>query len=372
MDVDAYGVVDSFQTEYVVSEDPSLTFYQYEALLAYATDLFCAAGLPDEKARSVAWVLVEADLIGHTTHGLALVPTYLDALRQGTMAADGEPEVLSDNGSCMAWQGHNLPGGWLTLKALDLCISRVAKHGVVTCALAGGHHIGALAVYMKRATDLGLMAIVASSTPSAKGVAPHGGTQPLFTPNPLAAGIPTNDEPIVLDISASITTMNQAKQLEKAGQKFPHSWAIDNQGVPTDDPAVVVSQGGTLLPVGGIDHGHKGYSMALLVEAMTQGLSGVGRADAPTGTYTSVFIQVLDPAAFGGSAAYMRQTSWLAQACRDNPPRPGIDSVRVPGDRAAQHRNQSLQTGVPLSPAIVTNLVAASEQLGISLPVPLG
>ncbi len=353
-------------------ENTSLKSYQYEALLAHAIDLFRAAGLSEEKARGVAWVLVEADLIGHTTHGLALVPTYLDALRQGTMARTGEPEILADSGACMAWRGNKLPGGWLTLKAVDMCIARAATHGVVTCAIAGGHHIGALAVYMKRATDLGLMAMVASSTPSAKGVAPHGGTQSLFTPNPLAAGIPTDSDPIVLDISASITTLNQAKQLDKAGQKFPNRWAIDAKGMPTDDPAIVVSQGGTLLPVGGIDHGHKGYSMALLVEAMTQGLSGVGRADAPTGTYTSVFIQVLDPAAFAGGAAYTRQTSWLAQACRENPPRPGVDSVRVPGDRAALHRREALRVGVPLSQAIVANLEQASTRLGLAPPVPIG
>ena len=341
--------------------------YAYDELLAYARRLFMAAGLDEEKAAAVAWVLVESDVIGHTTHGLALVPTYLAALRQGTMAKEGEPEVVSDRGVCMAWKGHMLPGGWLALKALDLCMERAAVHGTATCVIAGSQHIGALAVYMQRATERGLMALVSCSTPSARGVAPYGGTRALYTPNPLAAGLPTDGDPIVLDISASITTLNYARQLERQGGRFPRPWALDAQGQPTDDPAEL-ARGGTLLPTGGLDHGHKGYSMALLVETLTQGLSGVSRADAPTGTYTSVFIQVLDPDAFGGRDAYLRQTSWLAQACRDNPPRLAGEPVRVPGDRAAAHRRVALREGVPLSQAIVDQLLTESEPLGVPLP----
>ena len=311
--------------------------YKYEDLIDYAERLFRAAGMEEDKARSVAWVLVEADVIGHATHGLALVPTYLTALSKGTMAPSGEPEVISDRGPSMAWRGNMLPGGWLVLKALDQCVERAAQYGTATCVIDNSQHIGALAVYMKRVTDLGMMAIISSSTSSAKGVAPYGGTKAVFTPNPLAAGMPTSGDPIVLDISASITTINHARQLHKNGGRFPQPWALTADGTPSDDPDVLVNQGGSLLPVGGMDHGHKGYSMALLVEAMTQGLGGVGRADGTTGTHTSVFIQVLDPAAFGGREGYVKQTDWLADTCRNNPPVPGGQPVRVPGDRAAVH-----------------------------------
>ncbi|WP_353172866.1 Ldh family oxidoreductase [Paracandidimonas soli] len=342
--------------------------YEYDALLDYAQRLFRAAGMEEDKARSVAWVLVEADLIGHATHGLALVPVYLDALRKGIMSPSGEPEVISDRGASMAWRGNMLPGGWLVLKALDLCVSRAANYGTATCVIDNSQHIGALAVYMKRVTDLGMMAIISSSTSSSRGVAPYGGTKPLFTPNPLAAGIPTSGDPIVLDISASITTINYARQLHKRGERFPQPWALSAGGEPSDDPDVLVNQGGSLLPVGGMDHGHKGYSMALLVEAMTQGLGGRGRADATTGTYTSVFIQVLDPAAFGGREGYVRQMDWLADACRSNPPVPGGKPVRVPGDRAAVNREEALRNGVPLRQSIVEPLLAASQQLGVEMP----
>ena len=140
----------------------------------------------------------------------------------------------------------------------------------------------------------------------------------------MAAGIPTSGDPILLDISASLTTNGLTGRLFKAGEKLPHPWVQDAQGNATDDPAVLFNEPkGTLLPLGGLDAGHKGYGLALLVEAFTAALAGFGRADPPEGWGATVFVQVLDPAAFGGSAGYVRQTDWLADACHAAKPRPG-------------------------------------------------
>jgi L-lactate dehydrogenase len=212
------------------------------------------------------------------------------------------------------------------------------------------------------------MIILASSTPSSAGVAPYGGTRALLTPNPLAAGIPTRGDPVLIDISASITTMNRARQLTLAGRMFPQPWALDAQGNPSDDPAAVVSRGGSLLPVGGLDHGHKGFGLAILVEALTQALAGFGRADRPTGSSVSVYLQVIDPDAFGGQDGFTRQSTFLADACRSSPPRPGVDGVRMPGERALALREAALAEGVPLSPEITTQL--ASRARGFGLPFP--
>lgn len=336
-------------------------------LLHLGSGLLAAAGLERQLAETVADVLVEADMMGHATHGLALIPTYLKALESGAMAASGEPETLRDEGACVTWDGARLPGAYLVQSAVDLACKRAAQSGSCTVSITNSYHMGALAVYLRRATDRGMMAIVASSTPSVDGVAPHGGTRGVMTPNPLAAGIPTGGDPILLDISSSITTRNKAAQYAAAGRKFPGRWAQDAAGNPTDDPQAMLD-GGTLLPVGGIDHGHKGYALGLLVEALTQGLSGVGRADRPTGTYTAAFVQVFNPAFFGGLEPFARNMAHLAQSCRDNPPRPGTAAVRVPGDQAARLRRRAAEKGVPLSGQVLAMLDAAASRLGVDLP----
>jgi len=334
---------------------------------SFARRLFVAAGLRADLAADVADVLIEADMMGHATHGLALVPIYLQALESGAMARDGEIEVLADLAACATWTCHRLPGATVTKRAMDLGIERAATHGTCTVAITDSYHMGALAVYLVRATQRGMMAILASSTPSSTGVAPYGGTVGIMTPNPIAAGIPTSGDPILLDISASITTRNKAMQYAAAGQRFPAAWAQDRDGTPTDDPNVL-AEGGTLLPVGGFDHGHKGYALGLMVEALTQGFSGVGRAGAPTGTYTSAFLQVFDPRLFAGADPFTRTTDHLTELCRSNPPRPGVDRVRVPGENAIRLRRAALESGVPLSAQIMQGLTEAAQQVGIEMP----
>ncbi len=334
----------------------SLPRYAIADLQAFATELLAAAGLPPDRAAAVAAILVEADLLGHSTHGLALLPWYLDAATSGAMTLAGDPQVIADRGACITWHGQRLPGAWLAAQALELAMQRVRDHGTVTVVIRECGHVGALATYMERAAAKGLVALMASSTPSVAGVAPYGSSQAVLTPNPIAAGLPTEHDPILLDISASITTINRARQLERQGLRFPAEWVLDKDGTPSADPAVLVKQGGSLMPVGGLDHGHKGYSLALLVEALTQGLSGFGRADRPTGTSVSLFLQVIDPAAFGGQADFTRQTQFVADACRAARPVPGGAPVRVPGDRAAAERRDALAHGVALQPSIVQGI----------------
>lgn len=342
--------------------------YDVRAMRDLAHTVFAAAGLAPQMIQSVVRSLIAADMMGHTTHGLAIAPWYLEEARSGAMALQGAPQVLSDRGACVAWNGNRLPGAWLIDQAINLALERITAHGVVTCTIANGYHTGALATYLPRLTEQGLMVVLACSGPAASGVAPFGGTRGLFTPNPLAAGMPSGGDPVLLDISCSITTIKRSTQVAQKGGRLPGPWVMDHQGHATDDPAVLMRGEGSLLPVGGLDHGHKGYAMALLVESLTQGLSGYGRRDGPTGTVMNTFLQVLDPAAFGGRSAFTDETDWLINACHSNPPRPGVDRVRVPGDQAMARQRAALADGVMLDQSVLDALAPYARACGLSLP----
>ncbi len=343
--------------------------YRSTDLVSFATALFEAAGLDADKAATVGALLVEADLMGHTTHGLQLAAAYLGAIERGDMATTGAPQVIADRGAVVTWDGRRLPGVWLTARGLDLGIERARIHGSATLVIRRSHHIGCLAAYLPRATDRGCMAIIASSDPSEASVAPFGGRQAVFTPDPIAIGIPTAGDPVLIDISASITTNGMTARLKAEGKRFPAAWALDASGRPNDDPAAVLADPpGTLLPVGGQDHGHKGYGLALMIEALTQGLGGYGRADGESRWGASVFIQLYDPGAFGGRDDFARQTGWLAAACRASPPIPGGEPVRLPGDAALARRRQALSAGVRLHQAIMESLIPWAKKLGVALP----
>ncbi len=346
--------------------------YPADRLVAFATGLFRAAGLDEAKAGTVAGLLVEADLMGHSTHGLQLAGPYLGELEKGNMSTGGQPAVVVDRGACITWDGQYLPGVWLTAEALDLALERARTHGMATVVIRRSHHIGCLAAYLPRATAQDCMAIIASSDPAVSMVAPYGGLKPLFTPDPIAIGIPTDGDPILIDMSASITTNGLSARLHAEGRRFPGPWVMDPQGRPSDDPAVLFAEPpGTILPIGGREYGHKGYGLALMIEALTQALGGFGRAEAPTGWGAAVFVQVLDPAAFGGREAFLRETSFTAAACRSNPPAPGVEAVRLPGQRALELRRRALAEGVRLYPGIMDGLRDWAEKLGVPLPAPI-
>lgn len=334
------------------------------ALRANAAGMLTAAGMEREMADIVAEVLVEADLIGHRTHGVGLLPWYLDALGNGEMIGRGEATVVADRGACLTWNGNGLPGPWLVTRAFDTASERTAEFGVVTVAISRAHHTGALAAYLRKVTERGLVAHISCSTASTMRMAPFGGTLPMMTPNPQAYGFPTDGDPILIDISSSITTTTHTRQLAERGERFPEAWALTAKGEPTDDPQEVTERGGTLMPLGGARKGHKGFSLALAIEALGQGLSGHGRAEAPQGMVLSVFLQVIDPAAFAGREAFIREASHLAEACRRNPPAPGVAKVRVPGDNAAVSRRQALEMGVALDEAIHARLRQKASDIG--------
>ena len=345
--------------------------YPLAALTGFARGLVVRSGVRADIAADVADVLVTGDLLGHTTHGLALLAPYLAEIEKGAMAKSGEPVIVSTSAAAQTWDGGRLPGPWLTLRALDAAIAMAKACGTGTVVVRRSHHIACLAAYLLRATERGMIAIVQSSDPTVAAVVPHGGTTPFITPNPIAAGLPTSGDPILVDISSSITSMGFAKQEMNAGRRLPGAWLIDAQGNATDDPGALFREPkGALLPLGGIEAGYKGFGLALIVEALTAGLAGHGRADPPAGWGGTVFVQALDPEAFGGLQEFRRQMDGIARAARASTPRPGGDAVRLPGEAAMRRLRAQTSDGVALYPTIMPALLPWAQKLGVEAPRP--
>ena len=346
--------------------------YDAATLRRFAAALFGAGGMEAEKAETVAEILVEGDLLGHDTHGLAHLAPYLDALESGGMRGEGEPDVVAGTPVAETWDGRKLPGPWLVRRAADLASARAAEFGLSAVAIRRSHHIACLAAYLPRVVERGQAMLLFSSDPSTASVAPWGGTRRLFTPNPVAAGWPSPGGPVMLDVSMSITTNAMTARRRGEGTRFPHPALLDAEGRPTDDPnAFFTDPAGTLLPLGGEAAGHKGSALGLMVEALTSALAGRGRADPSSGWGASVLVLVLDPARFGGSEAFLRETGWMEQAVHANPPVAGGGAPRLPGERGWQRRAEALAKGVALHPAIPPVLQDRAARAGIAPPAPL-
>jgi L-lactate dehydrogenase len=343
--------------------------YDAAELTAFAASLLQRAGLEADKARTTAAILVEADLLGHATHGLAQLKDYLEEVETGRWSGTGEPAILSSGDVVEVWDGGYLPGPWLVARAADLASARARASGLAAVAIRRSAHIGCLAAYLKPIADRGQMIIIASSDPSSSDVAPFGGLRPLYSPNPIAAGWPTPGGTALIDVSMSLATNAMVGRLRREGREFEHATLLDNQGRASRDPAVIATTPpGSLLPLGGMEAGHKGFALGLLVEALTAALAGHGRAEQPSDWGASVFVLVLDPARFAGLDAFLRQTGWLADAVHATPPLPGGEAMRLPGERGLALRAEQLAQGVLLHPSIPSVLESLAAKFGMTMP----
>lgn len=344
--------------------------FSLEALSAFGAALFTAAGMDRDKAATVAELLVLTDTMGRRTHGLAMAPLYLAEIAKGTMAVSGQPDIVSDHGASQVWDGNYLPGLWLMKLAIERAMPVARQFGVCCIAMRRSHHIGCLAALAKQAADQGFVALIANSDPAGARVAPFGGTEALYTPDPVAMGYPTGAHPVLIDICASITTTSMTREKHAAGQLFDQPWLIDHEGKPTCDPAVLehANPRGSLLPIGGLDHGHKGFGLGLMIETLSQGFSGHGRAAGPKRWGGNTFLQVFDPAMFAGRATFLEEADHLAGKVRANRPIDPQRPVRMPGDNAEASIRAAEREGVAYDPRIWGTITDWAGRLGVATP----
>jgi len=347
--------------------------YRCQDLRNFAYDLLCNSGLQADLAGAVADILLEGDLLGHTTHGLQLLAPYLDELEAGSMTRDGRPKVVCDHGMSVLWDGGYLPGPWLLNRAIDTGFERLKSFPVFTASIKKSHHIACLAAYLERVARKGYMIVLATSDPTlGSKVAPFGSRTPVYTPNPVAAGWPLKEGLVMLDISMSTTTIGLSQRLSRQNRRLPGKWVMDAKGRITDDPAVLFDEpSGSILPLGELALGHKGFALGLLVEALTSGLCGFGRKDAPGRWGATVFLMMMDPGALGGREDFIAETTWIAEACLKADPLDEDSPVRLPGQAALAKKRRYLQDGIELEPGILPGLEMWSAALGVPAPMPM-
>lgn len=341
------------------------THYNVQALTDFVERLFEKAGADTEVAQVVTRVLLEGELLGHRTHGLNLVSRYIDGMLGGQVKARAQVlEQVSDSGISSLFDGHYVLGPYCVSRALDCAAKGATSQGIGIAVVRRAAHIGCLAAYLKPFTDQGLVAMLYSSDPSVGLVCAHGGVDPVYTPNPIAAGIPTQGEPILLDVSMSTVTLGLVGQCRDAGSRLPHSVLVSNDGQLSDDPRdFFTSPQGSILPLGGQAFGHKGFALALLVEALTSGLAGHGRKDAPDQWGASATAVVIDPQFFGGLQAFTDETSFLGRLILASRPLDPERPVRLPGQAGLALRRQALEQGASLSSQLVADLDRLAGQL---------
>lgn len=336
-----------------------------DSVALLATQLFEALGIEAEHARCVADSLVSADQEGIASHGVALIPLYVERLRKGSISRDAVPRVVEDHGGLVVVGAEHVLGQVSASAAVKLALERAREHGVAVVAVRNAAHFGAASYWARQLTDAGMIGFAFSNT---RPLMPApGGAERVVGNNPMAVAFPSaSGEPLVVDMAMSATAMGKIRLAEARGAEIPEGWATDAQGAPTRSPTAAIN--GMLLPAAG----PKGFGLAVAVDLLCGALSGgaVGAAVRPLYgeldkhyDCAHAFIAI-DARRMGEGAGIGAQVAAFAQAIRASKKAPGIDEIYAPGDleRARRAANGGK---VPMSLDLVDQLNELAREAGV-------
>lgn len=309
---------------------------EYDQLRTAIAETFLTHGVAPVDAWNLGRELADATFAGYESHGIGRVKPYLAFMANGTIDPAGHLSVVTETPATFLLEAGQGFGVLRCLEAASLVAGKAKAVGLAAAGLRDCGDIARLAPYAERMATEGLIGLVmANDAGSGLVVAPHGGTKPLLSTNPLAVGLPRPEgRPIVFDLATSQIAVGAAKAATRRGGPVAPDTLIGSDGAVVTDPEALFAGLAALLPLGGSAFGFKGTALGLLVEVLAGGLSGDGLSgDHPDRRgRNAVFLLAIDPGAFGDPAAFHGRVETFLERIRTNPPRPGFSVVRVPGE----------------------------------------
>ena len=355
---------------------------QAGVLQSLVARVLVASGSSNEEAQTVAANLVLANLSGHDSHGVGMLPRYVEAVLEGGLKPNASANVKLDIGTMLALDGQRGYGQVVGEQAMLLGIERARQHGSCIMTLGNAHHLGRIGQFAEMAVARGLVALHFVNVLSRPIVAPWGGADGRFGTNPCCIGIPLRGRaPFVLDFATSRMAQGKMRVAHNKGVRVEPGTLIDERGHPTTDPGVVVvpqnksggSPGGAglfgaLLPFGE----HKGYGMAVACELLGGALSGGGTWHKETDPAVRAVINgmltiLIDPEKLGTRTAFEAEALAFVDWLQAGPVGPGFDAVRIAGDPERAARAQRAVEGISVDAQTWQEIVDAGRKVGVTV-----
>ena len=317
---------------------------------------------------AVAHNLIDANLAGHDSHGIGMLPRYADAYLEGGLKPNSHVSTLLDGGALLRLDGNAGFGQVIGQEAMALGIARAQQNGSCIVALGNAHHLGRIGAWAEQAAAAGLVSIHFVNVIARNMVAPFGGADARFGTNPFCAGVPlAGRPPVILDFATSMIAQGKTRVAMNKGEQVPEGCLIDDQGRPSTDPRyAVVPPIGALLAFGA----HKGFGLALMCEllggALAAGLTQRDHDGTPRRVLNGMFSVLVDPAALGERSAFEAEALAFLDWVQASPPREGFAAVQVAGDAERASRAQRTAQGVPVDSATWSEILDAAKKLGLS------
>lgn len=342
----------------------------FQDLKDFCKQAYRKVGVPEGEAEIVADLLVRSDLRGVETHGVTRLPIYIKRLQKGFVRKESHITVVKEKGPTAFLDARGSMGHLSACRGMELAIQKAEAHGIGWVSVKDSGHFGVAGLFPMMALKHDFIGYIVSN--SAPMMFPLGGKQRIVGNNPLAYAFPADQcLPVVLDFSLGVVSSGKLILCRKKGEKIPLGWAVDKEGVPTEDPYEGYEGGGSLAPVGG----HKGYGLVLAHEMLTAVLTGGKWTRAIKSLYeedpshiqgTCHSFMAMDPDCFIGREEFKKNMDLYIQAIKGSAKARGTEEILVPGEPEHRTEVKYLKEGIPLPPSTVKDLVGLAETLGIS------
>ena len=337
------------------------------ATRALIADALVAAGLPQADAGVCAELMTEADLTGADGHGIFRLSQYVRRLKAGGFNKHPNIAVNKTAPATALVDGDNGMGHLVMSRAAKEAIAIAREAGVSWVGVRRSNHAGPAGLYAEMPAAQGMIGLYAAVA-NANHMATWGGADLLLGTNPLAIGVPSGGKPLVFDMATSIVAYGTVKKYALRGLTMPEGWFVKPAtGAAITDP--VKSGEGILLPMGE----YKGSGLALMIGLLAGVLNGAafGRdvvdfnADDDSETNTGHFIIAVDIARFVPLQTFTAEVDRHVRDLRASARLPGVDDIRLPGDRRAECRDERLRDGVPIAAQLLAQLDKLAAELKI-------
>lgn len=335
--------------------------YDPDAIQDLARSIFASAGTPSDIAEYMAYSLVLADLSGHPSHGVIRIPQYLDMIEAGRIVPDARPELLKESGAAALVSGNKGFGHFTGKYAIEFAVAKARTNGIALVGLCEVNHLGRVGQWSEIAVAEGVLAIMAVGGGAGPGAgAPFGGAARALSTNPISAGVPNPAGPaVVMDFATTSTAEGKVRVARDKGAQLPPGQILDKDGNPSTDPGDFYA-GGMMVPAAG----HKGYGLALLVEAL--GASVTGTFASESGLSMGGSIIAIDPGCLVGAETFGEGVSQLVGRMHATPAAAGFERVLVPGEPESINRARNRAAGIEIAAATATDIRNAATGLGVA------
>jgi uncharacterized oxidoreductase len=334
------------------------------------TQLLDAAGSPHKESEIVSEILVRSSLVGHDSHGIWRFAHYIGLIKTGKIKPGAPFEIERETRAMAVVNGHHGWGPVIARKAMELAIDKARDYCIGTVVVRGSQHIGRVGEYPPLAVAEQMIGLaVINSYGGGESVAPWGGIDRRFTPNPIAFAAPSGEEwPVLVDMTTSVIPEGKVKYALYQGVQLPAGCIIDHAGNPITDPATFYGPpSGALLPLGGVA-GHKGYGLAVMTELLGGALSGAGCSGQPVAAAgNGVFFQAINIADFLPVEQFINTVQELTAWVKSSRKSPGVDEILFPGEPEYRTSQQRSQEGIPVADTVWTEMLEVADELGVQI-----